>query len=106
MRGIRSLKLNDKKHSLRGKIGTGLGATALALQIGSMLVIATNDLGDKTFMFGVIGMISLFISLGGLSLSISGFREEETYRTFSVIGTIINICMIAVYTWLFIAGTL
>lgn len=106
MRGIGNLKLNDKKHSLKGKIGTGLGVTSLVIQIGSMLVIAINDLGDNTFLFGVIGLISFVTALGGISLSIAGFQEEETYRTFPIIGSIINVFMIAAYTWLFIAGTL
>lgn len=106
MRGIGSLRLNDKKHSLKGRIGTGLGVTSLVIQIACMLIIAIKDLGDNTGVFGIIGMISFAIALGGLALSIAGFQEEETYRTYSIIGTIINVFMIAAYMWLFIAGTL
>jgi hypothetical protein len=106
MQGIGRLKLNDKKHSLRGIIGTTLGVLVILIQIISMFVIAFSTVENDTNIFGLLGIFCFIFSLSGLIVSIAGFKEEETFMTFPIIGTILNIFMVTAYIWLFIVGTL
>lgn len=106
MQGIRRLKLNDKKHSLKGKIGTTLGVIAILIQIVSMFIIAFSGEEGETYLFGILGIISFIVSVAGLIISIMGFKEDETFKTFPTIGTLLNLFMFTAYVWMYIVGTL
>lgn len=99
------LKLNNKKHTLRGIISTCIAGVLWVLII--VLVLLTILMAPSNALLltvGIFGLIGLLGSLVSLVIGILSFFESETRRLFSYIGTALSGGLIILLVFFYFIG--
>ena len=80
-------KFTAKKHSKGGLIASGLFLFSLVSLIVGIYISYTNK-GNGGLLVGVLGLVSLIISIAGFIVGIKSFKEDEVFLLFPWIGTV------------------
>ncbi len=101
----KKIQFTDRSHPPMGIISAILGGLSLATLIA--LCVFSGEVRGKAGIFvGVIGMISMVVSIIGFVLAIKCYRKEEIYVVTPTIGSITNGLLIIVYFLLLFMGVL
>lgn len=95
---------SSKKHSVRGFISAILGVLSAAI-LGVVLYVSFLQKGNAGLIIGVIGLLSILITIIGLIIGIRSFFEEDKYYLTSKIGTTINTVILICWFYIIIIGS-
>jgi hypothetical protein len=98
-----NFKFSGRSHSVKGIISVILAVISLLSIISSSIISAISH-GNGGIFLGMIGIVSLVISLVGFILGIKGSLEKEIYYMAPVIGMIMNGLLFLFYFVLYVVG--
>lgn len=82
-------RFTEKEHSVRGVIS--LTIAILSIMIGTaMIAFSFQSKGNGGIYLGSGGMLSLFLAIAAFVLAIQSMREENRYKLFPVMATLIS----------------
>lgn len=98
IRKHRKYSLLNKKNSGPGRISFMLFLLSLSVLVAAVYMAFTMK-GNAGAIVGVLGCVSLAVSIGGFVTGLVGFKDEEKRQLYSWIGSISNGVI-----WIVIAG--
>ena len=98
-------RFTEKEHSVKGIASLTLAVLSLILGI-VMIVISFQNKGNGSVYLGSGGVLSLLMTIVAFVLAIQSMREENSYRLFPVIATLVSILALAGGISLYIIGFL
>lgn len=101
----KKIQFTDRSHPFMGIISVILGGLSLVALI-SLCVFSGEEGGKAGILVGVIGMISMVMSIIGFVLAIKCYRKDEIYMVTPTIGSITNGLLVIVYFLLLFMGAL
>ncbi|WP_310603750.1 DUF6142 family protein [Anaerosporobacter sp.] len=96
-------KFSNKYHPLQGILGVIFAVIAL-IAIGVLFYISSKSSGNAGAWIGLVGGVVFAINIVGFILSILGFRKQEVYYRFPIIGILMNGCLFIMFLLLYIVG--
>ena len=93
----------NKKHSQRAIMSAILGTISIIALIAVVTISSKND-GEAPAGFGFTGVLAFAFSAVGLGLGIVTVRNKEYYRLFPVLGTVLNLVVLAGISLILYAG--
>lgn len=97
------LRLTDKKHPKIGIVSFVLSIISFTL-FAAACVTSGKAGGNSGLVIGVVGMISLFISVTGFIMAWFGLHKENIRPLFPAIGSVVNGLLVILYMILYILG--
>ncbi|GHU43858.1 hypothetical protein FACS1894111_10160 [Clostridia bacterium] len=94
-------KFTEKKHSVKGFAAIGLSGLSIAAFVFSVSFSFWRK-GEGGVYLGSMGILALALAICALVLGIRGAKEESSFRTFPIVGTILGV--IAAAGWLLVYG--
>lgn len=98
-------KFSVRTHPIQGIISFGFGIVSLFAFI-ILCVLSGNAKGTSGLMAGVVGVLSMLISIVGFVLAMIALRKRDIHYRFPVIGGILNGILMIVYLTLYVSGIL
>lgn len=93
----------NKKHSQRAIMSAILGMISIIALI-VVVTISSKNGGEAPAGFGFTGVLAFAFSAVGLGLGIVTVRNKEYYRLFPVLGTVLNLVVLAGISLILYAG--
>lgn len=100
---LRKYIYTDKKHAAKGILGTVLAGLALAVFV-LVVYFSFQEKGQADVTISSLGLVSISLSVIGLTSSIMSFWEEDKYYIFSKIGAVSNILLLFLWICVFLIG--
>jgi hypothetical protein len=100
----KNIKFTDRNHAVNGIISTILGGISLVLML-VLVLLSYSQAGNAGVYTGSIGLVAMIVSIVGLFVGISSFKERESYYLFSKIGSLLNIMIITFWIAIYVIGT-
>ena len=98
-----AFKFQGRSHSKKGLASMLLGLLAIVCFLTISFISGTKG-GNGEFALGIIGMLSLTVSIFGFTLGIKSFREKDIFYVAPVIGVGSNGVMTILLFSLYIVG--
>ena len=96
-------KFTDKNQSKKGLLSVCLGMAALLLT-GGIFAAAYLRSGQAGRLVAVLGFLALLLSVGGTYYAVLGLKEEDVYRLFPYLGSVLNGAVLTIYVMIYILG--
>lgn len=103
MFGKKSFKFTDKKNPITGIISTLIAAIIMIVMV-VVCYQSSLSAGNGGLWLGIVGMLALLASLGGIVLALLCLREKEVYYTFGIAGILLNGLLFITFFVIYIVG--
>lgn len=101
----RSYKFTKKKHSIRGLISFALAGLIL-VTYGVFIYLSYKVGGNLSAYYGGVGVMSMLMSLVTLVIAILSLREENSFRLFPRMATVLSVLSVICWCGTYILGFL
>lgn len=99
------IQFTDRSHPTMGIASVLLGVVALAMLI-ILCIVSGEAKGNSGIFIGVLGMISMMISIVGFIMAIKCYRKEDIYMVTPTIGSVMNGMLVVIFLLLFFIGAM
>ena len=96
-------KFTNKKHPAKAISSTILGGVSL-FGILAAIYLSFLQRGDTKPGYGLTGLLAVIFSVTGVVLGVLSFRERDSFRVLSWVGSILNGMILVIVALLFIVG--
>lgn len=101
----RSYKFTDKTQSKRGMLSLALAVVSLAVFV-AVVAVSFSAGGNGSMYLGSAGVASMLLGFVALILAILSLREENSYRLFPYLGTVLSFLAAGIWVAMYVAGFL
>lgn len=102
-RNSRKAKFSGRKVSKRGIISCITGFLSLVC-LGVFVFIAYKLKGEAGVYYGSFGVLAFFFAVFSMILGILGLKEEDVYKLFPIIGTVLGILSTGIWIVIYLLG--
>lgn len=99
------IRFTERSHPMMGILSVLLGIVALIV-LFVLCYISGKEKGNSGIAIGVIGMLSMIMSIVGFFMANKCWRKEDIYMITPTVGSILNGILVIVFLLLFFIGAM